>query len=82
MKLTILLSLLFIATITAAIPISLDKTGTSVHSDATSSPSIRDMTKRAPLSVGADVGIVFAAMFGVVMLGIIGVIFLKGIWSI
>jgi hypothetical protein len=82
MKLTILLSLLFLATITAAIPISLDPTGASVHSDATSSPSIRDMAKRAPLSAGADVGIVFAAVFGVVMIGIIGVIFLKGIWSI
>jgi hypothetical protein len=73
MKLTTLLSLLFLATITAAIP---------VRSDATSFPSTRDMTKRAPLSAGADVGVVFGAMFGMAMLGIIGVIFLKGIWSI
>lgn len=82
MKLTILLSLFFLVTITAAIPISLDTTGASVYSDSTASPSIRDMTKRAPLSAGADVGIAFAAMFRVVMLGIVGVIFLKGIWSI
>jgi hypothetical protein len=79
MKLTILLSLLFLPTFSAAIPIFFDTTGASVYSDAMSPSSIPDMTKRAPHSPGADVGIVFATMFGVAMLGIVGVIFLKGI---
>jgi hypothetical protein len=76
MKLTILLSLILLATFGASIPIS--PTGLSVHTDLippSSSLAIRVLTKR--LSVGPIIGIVFAALFGVFMITLIGYVFLN-----
>jgi hypothetical protein len=75
MKLTILLSLILLATFGASLPIS--QTGLSVRTDIIPTPSclaIRVLTKR--LGVIPIHGIVFAALFGVFMITLIGYVFL------
>jgi hypothetical protein len=76
MKPTILLSLILLATFGASLLISL--TGLSVHTDIIPTPSslaVRVLTKR--LSVIPINGIVFAALFGVFMITMVGFVFLN-----
>jgi hypothetical protein len=81
-----LLPLLFLATIGATIPIAptyLYKTELSLHSDATLysplSLLLREIIKRGLLSVGPIIRILFAALFSVFMITMVGLCSLKGI---
>ena len=87
-KLTILLSLLFLATITAAIPIPSTHphtAGPSVHSNASPHSPLsltrREIAKRASLNAGTIVGIVLGALSGLWIIIYVSYCFLR-LWTV